>query len=247
MELLVDIGNTSFRWSTVAGLADGAVSSQQHLGELTPLLDAQWRQLAAPAAVWVSCVAGEAVRCELRDWCTKHWGLKPDFLRAQAAQGGVKSGYRQPETLGVDRFLALQAAKSLSVTPVIVVDCGTATTIDALGRDGTHHGGLILPGLEMAAQALIRGTDIPPPSSLEVDGLFGADSGSGIAAGALFSTVALIERAYAELEARSGETPRCLLTGGGALRVREWIRITTRYEPHLVLMGIVIATDRSSR
>ena len=70
----------------------------------------------------------------------------------------MTSGYRDPERLGVDRWLALIAARERSKQPTVIVDAGSACTIDLLDSEGRHLGGYILPGLTAMGEALVRGT-----------------------------------------------------------------------------------------
>jgi type III pantothenate kinase len=70
----------------------------------------------------------------------------PVRLRSQKCAGGVQSGYTEPEKLGVDRWLALVGATDFAPVDKLIVDAGSAITIDLLTKDGIHLGGAILPG-----------------------------------------------------------------------------------------------------
>ena len=74
---------------------------------------------------------------------------EPLWLRAQAEAAACINRYERPEQLGPDRWAALIAARTLHAGPCLVVNAGTATTVDMLTGDGTFLGGSILPGVEL--------------------------------------------------------------------------------------------------
>jgi type III pantothenate kinase len=81
-----------------------------------------------------------------------------DVARAGARAGRLRSGYREPERLGADRWVALAGAAARCDGPFAVVDAGSALTVDLVDRDGLHLGGWIVPGLALMQDALLRGT-----------------------------------------------------------------------------------------
>lgn len=87
-------------------------------------------------------------------------GLTYQFLVTPSEQSGLKNSYNIPERMGIDRWLAMLAAKHrASAAGFIVADFGTAATFDVVSSSGRHLGGYILPGLEMASSALFSTTD----------------------------------------------------------------------------------------
>ena len=138
MNLFVDIGNHRVKWATDRGA-----------GGVCELPPADWRCMRElePRAVWASCVARAPVADEFGRYARRHWALAPNFVRARRAQCGVINRYADAETLGNDRWAALIGARALcGAHAAIVLDAGTAITIDALDADGVFRGGVILPG-----------------------------------------------------------------------------------------------------
>ena len=74
------------------------------------------------------------------------WGAPVIRVNAAAAEQGLRLHYERPETFGVDRLLALRAARARAGGACLVVDAGTAVTVDGLTADGVHCGGWIAPG-----------------------------------------------------------------------------------------------------
>src|SRR5262249_2725977 len=108
-------------------------------------------------------VAGEAARVRVEGQLTR-WRIVPEWLGAgESACGGVNR-YARPSQLGADRWAAPRAARararaSAHFAPAcVVVNAGTAVTIDALDADGVFQGGLILPGMRLMLEALAANT-----------------------------------------------------------------------------------------
>ena len=165
MMFLIDLGNSAIKWATLA---------QNHLGpqksllyqtdKLDSLLTQAWLSLDVPlSGVWVSNVAGDQTAEILTHWITFHWKLKPTFIKTSRFECGIINGYKSPEKLGVDRWLALIGAHQLEKGKLCVVDCGTAVTLDVLSANGYHQGGLIIPGVMAMHKALFRDTHALAP------------------------------------------------------------------------------------
>ncbi len=126
----------------------------------------------------------------------------------------------RPDLTGPDRLLAAWAASVLHGRPVVVVDLGTATTVDAVDADGFFLGGAILPGLGLAARALAEGTARLPRVELELpDDAIGVDTAaalqSGIVIGHLGAVRELVTRMRERLASQVG------LIGAGAIDLPE--------------------------
>ena len=147
----------------------------------------------------------------------------------------------EPQLVGIDRLLGAVAANLIrdNDQPAIVVDLGTALTVDVVSREGTFLGGSILPGIRMSARALGEFTDALPDAGIssldEPPPPLGTSTSEAIASGLFWGPVGamriLIDKFRAELV---GE-PLVLLTGGTAPRVAELLDAEVRHEPHLVL------------
>jgi type III pantothenate kinase len=105
----------------------------------------------------VSNVGGDGARSGLSDLFA-HWGVQPQWAVASAYQCGVRNYYADPTQLGSDRWASLIAAWRIQRQGCIVVSAGTAMTVDALSDTGEFLGGIIVPGLQLMQNALIRGT-----------------------------------------------------------------------------------------
>ena len=252
MILLLDAGNSRLKWALLrhGHFERGGVF--EHSGEaIKELASAAWAELDIPESVWVANVGGEPLRRALNSWVRRHWKLTPEYVVADAELFGIHNAYAEPARLGVDRWLALLAARELFKGPLCIVDCGTALTIDALGLDNRHLGGLIIPGLQLMRDALVgRAESIREQmqvASHEQVRLLGADTGSAVVGGTLYAQVAVIDRVLADLRAELGASLRCVLTGGDAPGLLPLLATRAHYEADLVLLGLArIARSRTT-
>ena len=250
MILLLDAGNSRLKWAI---LRNGHFESGGVLdlagGAIKELASAAWAELDTPESVVVANVNGEPFRRALNSWVKRHWKLTPDYVVAEAELFGIRNAYAEPARLGIDRWLALLAARELFNGPVCVVDCGTALTIDALAQDNRHLGGLIIPGLKLMRDALVGRAETireqMQSASHEQVRLLGADTGSAVVGGTLYAVVAVIDRVMADLRAELGSGLRCVLTGGDAPGVLPLLATRAHHEADLVLLGLArIAPSR---
>ncbi len=244
--LLFDIGNTRVKW----GLAiDGEL---RRTGSITHerLREKGFASLTTRLptdvhTVLASNVAGATFATRLAGVIGLHLNLDVHFARSQASAHGVTNSYRQPRRMGVDRWVAMIGARAAHRTALCVVDAGTAVTIDALDRAGTHLGGQIVPGLRLMTGALCEDTsDLPPvrrapPRSDDPLAAFARSTGSAIYHGALGAVCGAIERAVKLLK-NAGHRPRLVLTGGDASRILNLLGDPVEHRPNLVLEGLAI-------
>lgn len=130
----------------------------------------------------------------------------------------ISTALARPDRTGPDRLLAAWAAASIHGTPVIVVDLGTATTVDVVDADGFFLGGAIAPGLELAADALAEHTARLPRIEVTLPGeAIGTDTAGAIASGVVIGHIGtvreLARRMHARIASRSART-KLVVTGG---------------------------------
>lgn len=246
MMLLVDAGNTRIKWAGLEGgvLKSGAAVLRSDGAQDVDSLATVWAALPVPQRLLIASVAGPDFGARIGAWSEKFWGLVPEFVTAQSHAFGVCNAYSEPQRLGVDRWLALVAARRLVTGPVCIMDCGTALTIDVLAQDGEHLGGLIIPGLGLMRRALLENTagieSAIGDVTREKISLLAKDTRSGVMGGTLYATVAVIDRIVQDLTEAIGADISCVLTGGDAEAVRPLLSAAFHYELELVLQGLAI-------
>ncbi|MEW6562809.1 MAG: type III pantothenate kinase [Pseudomonadota bacterium] len=230
--LLIDAGNSRVKWMLVCGQESvrGAVNNAEW-----SRLDGLWRELPAPSRIVASNVAGAEMAERLRTVC-RQWPVEPKFVEAQAEQCGVRNGYALPAQLGSDRWAALIGAWHAVRCACLVVNCGTATTVDALTGEGVFLGGLILPGMALMQRSLSEAA-----AQLSADeGMvqtFPRNTADALYNGALQATLGAIGRQYTLLQAQT-PSARCIISGGAAMHVADQLELPHMHIEDLVLQGL---------
>ncbi|MGL5097794.1 MAG: type III pantothenate kinase [Planctomycetia bacterium] len=170
----------------------------------------------------------------------------------------LESGVDNPDTVGVDRLLGATAALETTDAPgVIVVDCGSAITVNAATRDGrVFQGGAILAGVRLAAEALHLGTAMLPnvqARERRTPAVVGRNTADAIAAGLIFGLAGAVDRLIEDMAAALGLPPPrprtftgsndepftpVVATGGDAFLLSPQLRTLHRIDPLLVLNGV---------
>lgn len=239
MKLLIDAGNTRIKWALMDD--GGQWLSVAHLpSQQSADLTQCFAGCPEVQEVWVSNVAGTEVAQHIRAACAARQWL-PQFVVAQSAQCGVRNGYEQPAQLGSDRWAALIAAWHQVGGACLVVNCGTATTIDALSAQGEFLGGLILPGMELMQSSLSAATAQLHGGS-GAYAAFPRNTDDALCSGAIQASCGAIERQYALL----GDAAAVVLSGGAAERLRAHLNLSPRMADNLVLQGLSLIAQEAS-
>lgn len=142
MILECDIGNTHTHWR-LKGQGEGQFASP--LWWQPETLPNDFTQLRV-AHIKACSVNADALNAQVAQVAASLWRLVPQWAQVTAHAQGLHNGYQQPAQLGVDRWLALLAAWQRTQNACLVIDAGTALTLDLISSEGQHLGGYILPG-----------------------------------------------------------------------------------------------------
>lgn len=239
MKLLLDAGNSRIKWGILADgrwLAEGAMATRD-----APQLESIASGFTEIDAIIGANVAGPALERIIDETLVQRG--RPWWIRSVRSCCRVVNLYDVPAQLGVDRWAALIAARSLHDGACLVVTAGTATTVDILDEKGVFQGGLILPGEELMRNSLAERTAQLPLAN----GSFVTtprNTADAIVSGCLNAQIGAVERMFELIADRPSSI--CLLNGGGAASLESLLKIKTRRIDNLVLKGLaVIASDVS--
>jgi type III pantothenate kinase len=247
--LLMDVGNSRIKWGV---LEQGEIRRTGHIAQgrirERGLQALTTRIPRGVDQVFVSNVAGNTFGTRLSGVIGMHCNCDVRFAHAERSGWGVTNGYRQPRRMGVDRWVALVGAWDEFRSASLVVDAGTAVTLDAIDQNGTHLGGQIIAGVEMMMRALSTSTsEIPavrPASGKGGAGLdmFAASTADAVREGARNAIAGAVDRAFRGLQSGACD-PVLVLTGGDASRILSALGETPLHRPHLVLQGLATMLD----
>ncbi len=239
--MLIDLGNSSLKWTFVQGNRLDEVNRLAHQQEmLVHQLEQVWGNIQPPKAVWVATVANQSLQDDLRQWIESHWSAPLHFMRTEKSALGVTCAYHRPVELGVDRWAAILAAYQYHPQGVCVLDCGTAITLDLVHGDGRHLGGYILPGFELMRQSLFGNTAIAAVDDVQPSGEWGDSTTSCIALGGRKAVASLVESSVERLQAAGVCDPALILTGSSVNEITSMIEIDYEIREQLVLEGLLM-------
>lgn len=158
MHLLIDVGNTRIKWLLIDGLYD---ENQLQSGSFENFSDFIKNINTSNISVLLAAVNQTK---PLRVLLSSSNFKEIHEASSQIEQLGVRNSYTQPERMGVDRWLAMIAGFALikgeaHTKGIIVIDAGSALTVDVVDPNGLHLGGYIVPGIEMAKRSLFTNTE----------------------------------------------------------------------------------------
>lgn len=254
MILAFDIGNSS----VAAGVYDrGILLSHWKLRRPPSAKGAWWKELAVLACVEAGTDPAKIEGCVICSVVPPATRLLSAALR-RLTRGeplivngrlplGIRFAYDDPARLGPDRVCGMLAASKKYGTPVIVVDCGTAITVDGVAGRNRHVGGMIAPGIGMSAAALGRSTAALPRVEWAVPAEpAGTDTGGCIRSGVWFGAVGGVRENVRQLKALMGTAATVVGTGGDAPALMKAARLFDLLDPTLVLDGAAAAWRAAS-
>ncbi len=238
MCLDIDAGNTRIKWRLLENgnlLSSGAVTnvSTELRASLVPYFSRIER-------CRLSSVAGLVTDAEIGSLIKRECGVVLEEARAAQSSCGVENAYEPPESLGVDRWLAVVAAYGRYGKACVVIDCGSAVTVDLLGNGGRYFGGYIVPGLGLMRRSLFQDTDAVKVESAPVSDLSaGRNTANAVNRGLLHMLLGLLDRAQVELGKLDAHAePVIVITGGDALQLKPYLPDTVQFCEGLVFEGL---------
>ena len=235
MILNIDVGNSRIKWRLTDNgqkMAEDVQSTRDTLeGKILDLPDK-----SRPSEIRIACVAGDGIIDLMQRQLVEQFSVPILIAQVSPMLGKLRCAYEDHQSLGVDRWLAIAAAYHRYSEPLMLVDAGSAITIDIIGPDHQHLGGYIAPGLKLMHDALWKNT-----SDVRVVGsglgelwLPGKNTKQAVNRGCLLAAVSAIESVAAQFPVR------IVLTGGDAKILMQAITLNADYHANLVLDGLIM-------
>lgn len=241
-QLLVDAGTTRVKTALMDG--DG------HLEPLFNVAYTELQQTSFPAdiqQVWMGAVSNQDRMKMLSDWLEQS-NAKTTEISSEKTAFGVTNAYENPQSLGVDRWLAMIGAYSEQQRPTLIIDAGTAITADWLTSDGVHLGGWIVPGVDLMQSAVIeRAPKVfrNHESSWGKVNQLGLSTPDGLSNGCTNAMVGFIRQAIAVTETELDWFDyRLIFSGGSTPLIPIELRRRGELRTELVLYGLARYADR---
>lgn len=224
MVLQIDIGNSRIKWRLM-NVHKPLLAGSQATATILSGKPLALQGVTSVSEVRIASVANPAVITSLRHQLAERFSVSIKMPQVTAKAGGVTCGYKNPQQLGVDRWLAIVAAYHQFPERLLVVDAGSAITLDLVSPGGQHQGGYIIPGLRLMNEALRGGTEAVDVTASNASDLLnpGEDSQQAVNKGCLMAAVAAVEKLASQ------HPIRVVVTGGDA---------------EVLINGLGLASDR---
>lgn len=237
-----DLGNTRVKWWREQGVPEqGAFDYDGMTAALGMICGAD---NAADEAVFASVVRDDRLQ-QFTQALRKQGFRKLSSCRVTSEALGVRCAYEDVGRLGIDRWLVVVAGWQQVKGAVVVVDLGTAATIDFVDAGGQHLGGYILPGLRLGVTALLQGTNnvIVDSEKLRGGGVVpGRNTTDAVYHGAVYAMKSLVESAFHWLR-KTDSAAKLLITGGDADLVATCLECHYEKVDDLVFTGMRLLAD----
>lgn len=250
MNWLIDFGNTNVKWGYVLD-SDYTQGGSLDYSCFTPvdLLEILYQKAPrhlAPKAVMIASVGKPSFVMDFCSSLLNRYHSDIQVIESSKVLLGVTNSYDEANRLGIDRLLAMGAAYKIMGSACIVVDIGTAITLDCIDQTGQHLGGLIVPGANLMLKSMEKestklniSTHINKTAS-NTPPLLGRNTSDAMLSGIHYLIVSFVQE-HVKIVSKTllnSQTPTLFLTGGGSRAFKDTLGTDWIYEPDLVLKGL---------
>lgn len=241
--LAIDSGNSFLKWGIFENNQWIVLNKMRNDDDLFALFEA-WQPLKQPDLILISQVAKNSVCEQLIKLSSKIWSTQPQWVMALPKQCGVINSYKNPNQLGSDRWASLIAAWNRYYESCLVVNVGTAVTVDALSKDGIFLGGIIMPGPTLMCDSLFSNTKLDCEEIMGQYEPFPVNTPAAIYSGVVHALVGAIERMKCIFVQQHGYSiQNCIISGGGVATILPYIDFPHIFIENIVLEGLIVIAD----
>ncbi len=254
MLLAIDAGNTNIVFAVFSGsellgswrsLTKAERTADEHAVFLRAWLEAAKLDPAKLEAAIISSVVPDA-NFQLFRLCSQHFGLKPIFVGDPRVETGIALKIDRPEEIGADRLVNAVAVKAQHKPPLLVIDFGTATTIDYIDAKGDYCGGIIAPGPDLSLHALhMAAAKLPRVAVARPSKVVGTNTVGAMQSGVFWGYIAMIEGLVQRVQKEVGHPLSVIATGGLAGLFATATDIFTHRDVDLTLRGLQIIYEKN--
>jgi type III pantothenate kinase len=256
MLLAVDVGNTNVVFAIFDGdtmrtrwriATDPRRTGDEYAVWLIQLMQIEGIARQDVTGMIVSSVVPRS-RHNLEVLAAKYFNVEPLFAGEGKAAWQIAVDVEEPRSLGADRAVNAIAARAKYPGDLIVIDFGTATTIDHIDGQGAYKGGIIAPGINLSLDALVSNTAKLPRIAIEAprdDSVIGRNTEDQMLIGVYWGYVAMLEGLIARMKAQIGRPASVIATGGLAVLFDKHTSIFNAVDADLTLQGLAMIARRA--
>lgn len=254
MLLAIDIGNTHvvlgvYRGEKLVGSwrlqSDQLRSVDEYAMSMLQMLEHSGVKPKDISTVILGCVVPTLLRVFTK-LSRKYFGQEP-LVVGPGLKTGMEIECDDPRTVGADRVVNAVAGKALYGAPCVIVDFGTATTFDVVNSSGVYEGGVISPGILIAAEALhTKAALLPSVELTRPSKVIGKNTRDSMLSGMFFGYVSLVDGILERIISELGSKPSVIATGGLARGIAPESQHIEHVESELTLRGLQLVASLNS-
>ena len=237
MIILIDIGNSRTKY---VQLVNDKVSPSSQVSNENFTTRFFEENFAQANKVLLASVANSSFTVELSAWCQKR---NINFIQVHSEQkkNALVSAYQKPATLGIDRWLALLGATRLyPQSNVLIIDAGTATTVDFVDNHGHHQGGWILAGIQALFNSILSHSTLVFAETKEKPSVeFGANTSDNVNNACWAATLGMVEQAIFQAQ-QLAQVEQVIFTGGNGQALADLLLSNNSKQRDFTINSIVI-------
>jgi len=258
MLLAIDAGNTNVVFALLDGrevkgrwriATDPRRTADEYAVWLTQLLSIEGYDRSQVDGVIISTVVPRATH-NLQWLAEKYFKVDALIAGQKPVEWEMAIDVQEPQSLGADRAVNAIAAHALHEGDLIVIDFGTASTIDWIDFRGAYKGGIIAPGINLSLDALVSAAAKLPRIAIEAPQdptVIGRDTVSQMNIGIYWGYIAMIEGLVARMKAEIGRPAKVIATGGLAVLFEQHTGVFDVIEPDLTIQGLAMMWERAQQ
>ena len=258
MLLAIDAGNTNVVFALLDGrevkgrwriATDPRRTADEYAVWLTQLLSIEGYDRSQVDGVIISTVVPRATH-NLQWLAEKYFKVDALIAGQKPVEWDMAIDVQEPQSLGADRAVNAIAAHALHEGDLIVIDFGTASTIDWIDFRGAYKGGIIAPGINLSLDALVSAAAKLPRIAIEApedSTVIGRDTVSQMNIGIYWGYIAMIEGLVARMKAEIGRPAKVIATGGLAVLFEQHTGVFDVIEPDLTIQGLAMMWERAQQ
>ena len=244
--LLIDIGNTQIKLG-IWGEGKLKKCLKCNHKNIRPTIN-KYKSMTFEKLVYVSVVSDD-LENRITNYLKKIFSLKPNRIKSTSSLLRVKNGYKYPSKLGDDRWCSIVGSYNLFKKPLILIDCGTAISIDCIDGKARHNGGYILSGFDGYRNSFDQAHNLKNMRDYKIKKssriCLARETSHAVINGYILMVNTVVERIYKEFSRKIDASPLIIVTGSYGQEVLSHSSLKTNYEPDLVLKSIGLISDNT--
>ena len=245
MKLLIDIGNSNI---AIGLWHNSRLSSVKTMisDDLFNILKEKYKKDVSE--ILITSVINNQENKLIKVKLKKMFKCKITQIKSSSRLLGVTNGYDKPTQLGDDRWVAIVASYHQYKKPLVIIDCGTAISIDCVNDSGRHLGGYILSGFDAYSKSFFNAERLKNirlrENKTNKKLLYAKSTGEAMLSGYTLMIASAIEKIYSRMKSSTKVQPQLIISGGYAKQILSNLTIKCKYEKNLVLKCLGSISDQ---